>query len=200
MAQKRRRTPPAHLLLATWIVIVPSAVYLPINVQRRLSEGVIVPLSILAVVGLRLLGAPRARWRRGRGIVLALALPTSLLLLLGGTLNALSPASPAVPSPRRTAALDTLNAAVPADAIVLALARNRQSYLPARTDLNPYVGHGPETIDRRQRSRSRSVLRRDAQTRRNKTTLLRAGRLRVYFGPTGARPRLGRAIPPGPPI
>jgi hypothetical protein len=134
------------LLLATWVVIVPFAVYLPINVQRRLSEGVIVPLSILAAAGLRLLARHQRRWNRARGIVLALALPTSLLLLLGGTFNALSPHRPLFHPRAELAALDQLNAAVPADSIVLCL-KETGNYLPARTDLIPYVGHGPETIN-----------------------------------------------------
>ncbi len=85
---------------------MPFAVYLPINVQRRLAEGVIVPLSILAVAGLRLMARHQRRWRRAREIVLALALPTALLLWLGGTFNALSPDRPLFHPRDELAALD----------------------------------------------------------------------------------------------
>jgi hypothetical protein len=135
-----------YLLLATWVVIVPFAVYLPINVQRRLAEGVIVPLSILAVAGLRLLAPHRRQWRRARGIVLALALPTALLLWLGGTFNALSPHRPLFHPRAELAAMDQLNEVAPENSVVLCL-KETGNYLPARTDLLAYVGHGPETIN-----------------------------------------------------
>ncbi len=135
-----------YLLLATWIVIVPFAVYLPINVQRRLSEGVIVPLSILAAAGLRLVARHQRRWNRARGIVLALALPTALLLVLGGAFNALSLHRPLFHPRAELAALDKLNAVAPENSVVLCL-KETGNYLPARTDLIAYVGHGPETIN-----------------------------------------------------
>ena len=39
-----------HLLLVAWLALLPI-VYLPLNVQRRLGEGVIVALGVLAVAG-----------------------------------------------------------------------------------------------------------------------------------------------------
>jgi hypothetical protein len=139
-----------YLLLATWIVIVPFAVYLPINVQRRLAEGVIVPLSILAVAGLRLLARHRRRWRFMRHAVLALALPTALLLWLGGTFSALSPGRPLFHPRDELTVMDTLNRLAPENAVVLSM-KETGNYLPARTDLLPYVGHGPETLDSSQK-------------------------------------------------
>jgi hypothetical protein len=134
-----------YLLLAAWIVIVPVAVYLPINVQRRLAEGIIVPLSILAAAGLRLFARHQRRWRRARAILLVLALPTALLLWLGGTFSALSPSRPIFQPRDELTAMDRLNAIAPSDSVVLSL-KETGNYLPARTDLLPYVGHGPETI------------------------------------------------------
>jgi hypothetical protein len=132
-------------LLAAWVIIVPLAVYLPINVQRRLAEGVIVPLSILAVAGLRLLARHQRQWRKVRGIVLALTLPTALLLWLGSTFNALTPVRPLFHPRAELAAMDQLNRIAPKNAVVLSLI-GTGNYLPARTDLLAYVGHGPETI------------------------------------------------------
>jgi hypothetical protein len=139
-----------YLLLATWIVIVPFAVYLPINVQRRLAEGVIVPLSILAVAGLRLLTRHRRRWRFMRNTMLVLALPTALLLWLGGTFSALSPGRPLFHPRDELAVMDMLNRAAPENAVVLSM-KETGNYLPARTDLLPYVGHGPETLNSSQK-------------------------------------------------
>lgn len=134
-----------YVLLAAWVVVMPVVVYLPINVQRRLAEGVIVPLSILAVAGLRLWFPGRRSWRRARAGVLALVLPTSILLWLGGTFNALNPSRPLFHPRDELAAMDTLDGVLPRDAVVLSL-KETGNYLPARTNLVTYVGHGPETI------------------------------------------------------
>lgn len=135
-----------YLLLAAWVVVMPVVVYLPINVQRRLAEGVIVPLCILAVAGLRLVFPHRRQWRRARTALLLLVLPTSILLWLGGTFNALSPARPLFHPKNELAAMDTLNQIAPRDAVVLSV-KETGNYLPARTDLVAYVGLGPETLD-----------------------------------------------------
>lgn len=135
-----------YLLLASWIVAAPLLVYLPINVQRRLAEGVIVPLSILAVAGLRLVFPHARQYKRARRGVLALTVPTALLLWLGGTFSALQPDRPLFRPAEELRAMDALNAAAPQDAIVLC-AKETGNYLPARTDLVAYVGHGPETLN-----------------------------------------------------
>jgi hypothetical protein len=135
-----------HLLLASWIVVMPVVVYLPINVQRRLAEGVIVPLGILAVVGLRLLFPHRRQWIRAWRVVLFLTLPTAIILWLGGMFSALSPGRPLFHPRDELAVMDTLNAIAPRDSVVLSL-KETGNYLPARADVKAYVGHGPETIN-----------------------------------------------------
>ncbi len=169
-----------YLLLAAWIVLVPVAVYLPINVQRRLAEGVIVPLSILAVAGLRLMARHQSRWRRARSIVLALALPTALLLWLGGTFSALSPGRPIFHPRDELAALDRLNAIAPEDSVVLSL-KETGNYLPARTDLLPYVGHGPETIHSDEKKKQADQFFAGTLDAQAQTDLLRAVDY-VFFG------------------
>ncbi|MBN1564729.1 MAG: hypothetical protein JXA10_12860, partial [Anaerolineae bacterium] len=135
-----------YLLLASWIAVMPVVVYLPINVQRRLAEGVIVPLGILAVVGLRLLFPHRRQWLRARRVVLLLTLPTAVFFWLGTTFSVLSPGRPLFHPRDELAVMDTLNAVVPRDAVVLSL-KATGNYLPVRADVKAYVGHGPETIN-----------------------------------------------------
>lgn len=136
-----------YILLAAWVTVMPVIVYLPINVQRRLAEGVIVPLSILTAAGLRLWFPLRKPWRRARAVVFALTLPTAFLLLLGGTFRAASPDRPLFHPTDELTAMDQLNAVAPRDAVVLC-AEKTGNYLPARTHLIAYVGHGPETLER----------------------------------------------------
>ncbi len=139
-----------YLLLAAWIVAVPVLVYLPINVQRRLAEGVIVPLGILTVAGLRLIAPHRWQWQRARNLVLALTLPSAIFLWLGGTFSALSPGRPLFHPQDDLAIMDQLDAIAPRDAVVLSL-KETGNYLPARADVKAYTGHGPETINNTQK-------------------------------------------------
>ncbi len=141
-----------YVLLVAWVVVMPVVVYLPINVQRRLAEGVIVPLSILTVAGLHLLYPHHKPFKRARTVVLVLALPTAILLWLGGMVNALTPGRPLFHPTEELAAMDTLNMLAPRDAVVLSL-KETGNYLPARTDLIAYVGHGPETIHNTEKER-----------------------------------------------
>lgn len=136
-----RRVP--FLLLVSWVIAVPVLIYLPVNVQRRLAEGVLVPLGILAALGLERV-APRRR-ALAQGAVLALALPTAGMLWLGGLVSALSPARPIFRPQAEMSVMQALDAQAPRDAVVLS-ARETGNLLPVYTDLIAYVGHGPETL------------------------------------------------------
>ncbi len=132
-------------LLIGWVLIVPILVYLPINVQRRMSEAVIVPLAILAAVGLRVLadwGIPRLL----RGAWVGVTLLTSALLLLGGFLAAATPAPPLFRPAAEIDALNWLNQHSQPDQIVLS-AVETGNLIPAWTHLRTFMGHGPETIN-----------------------------------------------------
>lgn len=153
-AWRRGKTQQAYLLLPAWIIAAPLLAYLPVSVQRRLLEGVFVPLCILALIGLRFWIVPRLRtrrlptrqvWRRAVTAVLCLTLPTTLLLLGLGVLAATRSAAPVFHPPGEIAALDWLNAHAVRDTVILSSALTG-NYLPARTNLRAFVGHGPETI------------------------------------------------------
>ncbi len=153
-AWRRGKQHPAFLLLPVWMIAAPLLAYLPVTVQRRLLEGVFVPLCILAVVGLRYVIVPRFRthrratrlvWRRGIIILSILTFPTTILLLLIGLLAATRLAPPLFHTDGEIAALDWLNGYATRDSVVLSSAPTG-NYLPARTNLRAYVGHGPETI------------------------------------------------------
>ncbi len=140
---RRARLYTAPALLIGWPLLVPLLVYLPINVQRRLSEAIIVPLALLAAVGARVL--TRRIGRRGPRMLLIAASLSSAFLLLGGLFGALLLERPLFRPAEERAALEWLNANLPADTVVLA-AFDTGNVLPAYTDLRPFVGHGPETL------------------------------------------------------
>ncbi|HVU13426.1 MAG TPA: hypothetical protein VHD90_19240, partial [Phototrophicaceae bacterium] len=131
-------------LLIGWVLIVPILVYLPINVQRRMSEGVIVPLAVLAAAGLRVLAERRVPLV-ARGALIAVSLLTSVLLLLGGVLAAIHPATPLFRPAAEVDAFNWLDQHAPPDQIVLS-AVETGNVLPAWTNLRTVMGHGPETL------------------------------------------------------
>lgn len=140
-----------YSLLIAWVLIVPILVYIPINVQRRLAEGVLIPLAILAVAGLRLL-TTRQAYRRWRTALLICILPTSLLLWISGLIGLATPASPSFRPREELDAWDWLMDQAPAEAIVLG-SRTTGNYLPIYTDLRPFYAHGPETLNSDEKKR-----------------------------------------------
>ncbi|MGQ9850534.1 MAG: hypothetical protein ACUVSU_10855 [Aggregatilineaceae bacterium] len=141
-----RRGSLPHLLLVGWVIAAPVLVYLPVNVQRRLLEGVIVPLGVLAIAGLRL-SLPRGRGgRRALTGWLTGLLSGAVLFWLGALLAVLKPGRPLFQQSVELRAMTALNRIAPRDAVVLSL-KETGNVLPAWTDLKAYVGHGPETVD-----------------------------------------------------
>jgi hypothetical protein len=137
---------PTWLALA-WVVAVPMLVYLPINVQRRLVEGVQVPLSLLAALGFY---SFRLQGFRLRVLIAVLLVGLSLtnVMLVGGNCLALQ----GLPAPiyrdaAEVAALDWLaeEGQVASDDVVLTTYETG-NYLPARIHARAFVGHGPESI------------------------------------------------------
>jgi len=136
------------LLLIIWPLTSAVLIYLPINIQRRLLEGSIVPLAIMAAMGFARLTSNRsALIRRMLVAVIALALlPSTLLLIAGGIITASSAGWPVFHPSAELAAYDFLNSNAPADSIVFST-RDSGMVIPAYTHTRVYVGHGPETVD-----------------------------------------------------
>jgi hypothetical protein len=144
----------AWLALA-WVVIVPFLVYLPFNLQRRLVEGVQVPLSLLAAVGLRRISGAQSRRsslrsRLAVGVVLLGLLPTNVVLVAGNSIALRGRPSPVFRDFLEIAALDWLNSRVEPSDVVLASYRTG-NYLPARVGARVFVGHGPESVRAQQK-------------------------------------------------
>jgi hypothetical protein len=64
---------PELAVMAAWLVLVVTLLYFPnpVNIQRRLIDGLYMPVAMLATVGVGLLGAGLKRRQRGR-LVLSL--------------------------------------------------------------------------------------------------------------------------------
>jgi len=154
-----------RMLLIGWCVAVPLLVYVPFNLQRRLTLGVQLPLSILAALGLwRLLTGRQIekgkasedekesmtrdnvrRWRSVSIGLVALMTLSSLMILIGAGLEVSRRSSPIFHSGVEVDAADWLSAHASADDVVLA-AYETSNYLPTRISARVFAGHGPETI------------------------------------------------------
>ncbi len=141
------------MLLLGWVLIVAILIYLPINVQRRLAEGVVMPLAILGAMGLGRIrvwvsdrlepGVARRIVWIGGGLMLA---PSVLLVVAGHYFTVLTPITPVFASNGQVAALNWLHENSDPGEVVLG-SFETGNMLPARTHLTPYVGHGPETLN-----------------------------------------------------
>jgi hypothetical protein len=156
----RRRT-----LLTGWCLIVPLLVYSPFNLQRRLTLGVQVPLSVLAALGLwRLLGGrdgdnPETTEERGRPLkgnalvrwwivsvsLVALLSLSNLMILVGAGLQVSQRSLPIFHSGVKVDAADWLGKYAGADQVVIA-AFETGNYLATRMSARQFSGHGSETL------------------------------------------------------
>ncbi len=132
------------LLPVAWVVLLPALIYAPVTVQRRLAEGGWVALATLAAYGV--LQVNLRPWRRGlRTTMLALALPGSLILLLGAARLARAPARPAFLPGELVDSYRWIAEQAAVDAVVMASAETGNS-LPAWAPVRVPVGHGPESV------------------------------------------------------
>jgi uncharacterized membrane protein len=132
-------------LALAWVSVVPMLVYLPFNLQRRLVEGVQVPLSLLAALGISSFRWQGPRLRALLGLLLVALSLTNVMLVAGNCLSLRGKPAPIYRDTGEVAALDWLNQQVESDDVVLA-AYETGNYLPARVKARAFVGHGPESV------------------------------------------------------
>jgi hypothetical protein len=155
--------------------------YLPIPTQRRLIEGVQLPVVALAVLGLSQ-AAPR--WRRWlRPALVSLSLPTALMLWLGALYLARQPAEPIFLPAGQVAAFDWLARQGRGGAVLLS-AYETGNALPAYAPQVAYVGHGPETVRLTEKLPRVAEFYQAAGSDAERRALLADGRIDyVLFGP-----------------
>ena len=140
---------PAWFALA-WVGVVPVLAYLPFNLQRRLVQGVQVPLCLLAAMGaVRLWESKGRRLLIRRFLVsgmLATMVPTSLLFL--ATSGAWMHSRPPLVF-REGAEIDALEwlAGQSGSEDVVLASYETGNYIPARVETRVFLGHGLETVN-----------------------------------------------------
>ncbi len=134
----------AQLLPLAWVIIVPILAYAPVDVQRRLPEGAYVALAVLSGIGLSHGRGDGARSRWLGPAVLALSLPTTLILL-GGSLSAsLRPGLPIFRPTTEIHAFEWIAQEANPESLVLA-SFDTANALPAWAPVRVLAGHGPES-------------------------------------------------------
>jgi hypothetical protein len=139
--------PPAHFAALVWLVGALILAYLPWNLQRRFTHALMVPLALLAVVGLRDLSQ---RWIAHRVRLLALLIVafsaiSSFYLAFGLSLYVANRPADLFDPSTLVEAVDWLGAQASPDDVVLSAPRSGQ-LLAARGGLIAYIGHPIETL------------------------------------------------------
>ena len=133
-----------------WVVLFPFLAYAPLDLQRRLTEGVWVAWCILAMAGLERaenISTSTPRRLDWRLAPFWLAFPSTLFLLAGGVLAAWHPTIPVFRPLAQVEIFDYLRANAAKQAIVLA-AFDTSNPLPAWAPVRVLTGHGPESINK----------------------------------------------------
>jgi hypothetical protein len=176
-----RRQPRLALLAGGWIALTPLLLYIPVSVQRRLIEGVELPLVALVVLGLTVALRRTRRWLAP--VVVSLSLPTTALLFLGALLAARQPAEPIFHPADEVAAFGWLaENAAPGQAVLSAYATGNA--LPAYAPVLAYLGHGSETVSFASKAARVTAFYKAATPDAERQALLADGRIAfVIFGP-----------------
>ncbi|MGA9533826.1 MAG: hypothetical protein WBR18_13995 [Anaerolineales bacterium] len=134
----------ADLFPLIWLLLFPVLAYAPVGVQRRLIDGLWVALVTLTVLGLSTLGE-RSR-RKWQAAVVVLALPSTMILLVGSTRLASQPAEPAFLPADQVAVFEAMaESAQPGQVAFTDF--STANALPAWVPLRVPIGHGPESVD-----------------------------------------------------
>jgi hypothetical protein len=139
-----RRDPWLGWLPVGWVLLFPLLAYLPLDLQRRLPEGVWVAWIVLTMLPLEGWLAGRRRWRLAPFIPLLFLFPSTLLLWFGGLQAARQPQTPLFRPADEVALFERLGSTANKDEVVLASFATSNP-LPAWAPLRLVIGHGPES-------------------------------------------------------
>lgn len=146
VSRMRKETPEWGWMPIGWIVLMPLLVYAPVVIQRRLAEGVWVPMVIVAVKAFESDYRPLSvRWSYLWGAVF----PSSILLLVWGAGAARSPRLPLFRPEPEVKSFLYIAENMDRNAVFLTSFQTGNA-LPAWAPVHVVLGHGPETVDHHQ--------------------------------------------------
>ena len=181
-------------LPVSWAIALLPLAYLPVNLQRRLPEGVwaaFVALAMYAVENPPQMAANLAGrlWGKIRPslliglLMVTLCIPSTLILLAGGAGAAVRPSSPAFRSAEEVRAFLLLAAEAAPGSVVLTSYETGNA-LPAWAPVRVVIGHGPESAGLEQLRREVSAFFADDTPDKQRLVLLHSLNIRyVFWGP-----------------
>lgn len=184
---------PSWRFLAAWLVVHATFVYAPIPWQRKMTEGLIVPLALLAAPELLRLWDAFLKTRVGivlgpiRKILAAIGF--FLVFSASGVLNLLSTSAwftqpfPVWITADDRAAMSWIRTTLPEDVVIVAMAE-RANGIAAMTARTVYAGHWAETVAIEAKLNALvwlAIQAKDDAARHR--FLTRAGITHVYIGP-----------------
>ncbi len=131
-----------------WVLMLPVLAYAPLNLQRRLPEGIWVAWIVLALSAFRSTQVKEQVNNRFRyfQMLSTLLFPSTLLLLSGGLMAAATPRQPIFYPVDEVTLFQTLSdQAQPGDVVLTAFPTGNG--LPAWAPLRVVIGHGPESVN-----------------------------------------------------
>lgn len=139
------RAPSIGYFSIGYVLIFPLLAYFPINLQRRLPDGIWWVLTGLAIVGLE---AISYRWRFRFQLIASVGILTSVFLFIGGIFSVQAISEPVYIAAQKVQAFEKIkeNWNQPEKPLVLANYEISNN-VPAWIYANVFVGHGPESIN-----------------------------------------------------
>ena len=135
-------------LLVGFVLLFPLLAYFPINLQRRLPDGIWWILISLSVIGFGELGK---KWRTQLQVLSMMGIFTSILLLIGGVFSTLNPTQPVYAPIEKVQAIEAIGKDWGQDGRPIVLADYQTSNIvPAWTYASVLIGHGPESVNLQQ--------------------------------------------------
>jgi hypothetical protein len=140
--------PAGAAFLGAWMFLLPVLAYFPVNLQRRLPEGVWIAWIVLSLAALsagKALEKPKDQQvRRLVTIGLGLAFPSTLILIWMGFVSAAAPSEPVFLPAAQVQAYEQFNQLAQPGQVVLG-AYPTGNALPAYAPVRVVIGHGPES-------------------------------------------------------
>jgi hypothetical protein len=134
------------LFIVAWAIVGPLMAYLPLQISRRLVAGWQIPLCILGAYALVRLIRSRIPYRRVlAALLVAATLPSTLLVIAGGSAIVARKQPPLFQPADQLAALDWLGGNTTANDVVLSAWRFGNQ-IPIYADARVFAGHPIETI------------------------------------------------------
>lgn len=132
------------LFLTAWIAGFPLLAYAPVNLQRRLPDGIWVVLVVAAMMGFSLIQSKR--FRVISRIWLSSSLFSGLFFMVGGIFSVTQLQMPIYRPLEEVRTFDFIQQVLPVNSVVLAQYAPSNP-LPAWAPVRTVIGHGPESAN-----------------------------------------------------